>query len=867
MKKAEFSSGFVVLFLLYVLWVWLGDAVGFLFYLAGIELSFPLTALAGIVLVLPVFWWVYRYCGIGKLQEKSWFDAAAVLAIFLFFFVKALLPDQSTDVATYHILLQEPVWRDMTGRDLMPGSFQGFTFPLADRLFWLFRKAFGYRMGTAFNLWSVLLIYRQLRGLLELLCGGRCRRLQPLAALLITAQYDLMMQLPSYMVEVPAAVLLLESMYLLLKKCRGKEEMVIFAALQGFLVAFKMTQVIFVIPLLVLYIAKNRKRVTVPVFLVCFAVGALPVSIYLIHNAAQTGNPIFPYYNSLFKSVYTSEVNFKDQRWGPTNWKEILLWPAYAVLKPDWRQSEIMNPYTFSYGAAWCMAGAYALKRAYAAVKQRSGRNRSTENTGSIYPSFYLLLAGFVLLSSLLWSATTGHSRYYMGGFIVLLLWGISAAFWCFERAAVQMAAAVCMLALILPGPIRFGDKCLNAIEWSQRPSVLRNQEIYKAQLPLIGHDRIFGNLQQREHSEELLLLDVNSHYASLLNSRCPILSWKAMDNVGDEMYEEWAQRLTEDLRKGVVMDTMVSVAKGFVPDLEIIYENRLGVERIERIVQNIFWDKDIYLVQVRNPSESFCDLTKRRPAAFVRDGIVDIGQAENETEVQVSVGIPGLKNLLDWGLDSCGTGIVTVYGNWETAETAKSADGWTEEKDAAVLARIPIDLTEAAEQEITVVLPQKTGDVCRLGASLELEEHGGLASLAGVWVRTSLTGRQQLGDEVYYIREDGSVERGLYKDGDRRYGVNYYGMIRSGWHQDGEDWYYTDREGNYFTDWLYIDGDWYYLSEDGIMQTGWIHLDADYYLEESGKMVTGLHKIDGVWYKFDADGRLETDTPEEQDG
>ena len=546
-------------------------------------------------------------------------------------------------------------------------------------------------------------------------------------------------------------------------------------------------------------------------------------------------------------------------RWGATNWAEIILWPVYAVIRPAWRQSELPNPYTLPYGAAWCMAGAYALKRAAAAIRRR--------RDGEGYTSLYLLLGGFVLLSSLLWSAATGHSRYYMAGFMVLLLWGCSAAVRCFERPAVRTAAAACMLALILPGPVWYGFRCLDGIEWSWRPSVFENQELYKAQLSLIGHDRVFGNLQQRGHSEEILLLDNNSHYAALLNSRCPILSWKAMDDKNDALYEEWARRLTEDLREDAVMDTMVSAARGYVPDLGIIYANRLGVKRIERIEQNIFWDKDIYLVQVQNPSESFCDLTKRRPAALVRDGITDIGQTEEETEVQVSIGVPGLKDLVEWGLDSCGTGVVTVYGTWETADAAKSAGSRTEETDAAVLARIPVDLADAAEQEITVVLPRKTGDVCRLGASLALENRESLAPLAGVWVRTSLTGRQKLGDSDYYIREDGSVRRGVYEDGGRRYAVNYFGILKSGWQQDGENWYYTDLEGNPYTGWLNADGDWYYLAEDGIMQTGWIHLDADYYLDDSGRMVTGSRRIDGVRYEFDADGRLKTDISEEQDG
>lgn len=71
--------------------------------------------------------------------------------------------------------------------------------------------------------------------------------------------------------------------------------------------------------------------------------GIYPFGMYLIFNYVCTGNPVFPYYNSIFKSVYFSANNFKDVRWGGTNLLEKIFWIVYAAFRPSYRQSEIFD--------------------------------------------------------------------------------------------------------------------------------------------------------------------------------------------------------------------------------------------------------------------------------------------------------------------------------------------------------------------------------------------------------------------------------------------------------------------------------------------------------------------------------------------
>ena len=68
------------------------------------------------------------------------------------------------------------------------------------------------------------------------------------------------------MVELIGTCILLECVWFLLRRPEDGKEMVVFAGLMGFLFAVKMTNIVYVIPLVILYIFKNRKLVTARIF-------------------------------------------------------------------------------------------------------------------------------------------------------------------------------------------------------------------------------------------------------------------------------------------------------------------------------------------------------------------------------------------------------------------------------------------------------------------------------------------------------------------------------------------------------------------------------------------------------------------------
>ena len=150
------------------------------------------------------------------------------------------------------------------------------------------------------------------------------------------------------MVELLALPFLLEMVFLLLRgldEAKREREAVLFCLFGGILFCLKMTNIVYLVPLVLLYLWKIRKYLTPKLFLGCLVTGMIPVSVYLIYNGIAMKNPVYPYYNSLFHSPYFGETDFKDPRWGPSNIKEFLLWAYSMIRHPDYRLSEIPAKY------------------------------------------------------------------------------------------------------------------------------------------------------------------------------------------------------------------------------------------------------------------------------------------------------------------------------------------------------------------------------------------------------------------------------------------------------------------------------------------------------------------------------------------
>lgn len=336
------------------------------------------------------------------------FWLVVVLPLLLVYAMRVALPDVSFDVLNYHIFHGE---RTLRGFLYLPGEFFPTPSPFSpapDMVTGIFRHLLGYRLGTIANFLVVVWLARVLDKLLRPYLPDA--RLRAAGVLLAVMAEHLLGEINNYMSDLLAVPLLLEATYLTLRHYDYKIARLTFvriATLLGMSVAFKLTNAAFGLPIVLLCahhalagrssnqaVSQVKKRkdirqlgITTVLSAVAFFAPLFPFSIYLYR---QTGSPIFPVYNGIFKSVYWPASNVLDPRWGPFGLWEKLLWPILISFKPE-RLSELPI-YSGRISTAFIVAliGLVFIRR--------NGRLRE--------------LCLVVVGSSLLWSVSTGYIRY-----------------------------------------------------------------------------------------------------------------------------------------------------------------------------------------------------------------------------------------------------------------------------------------------------------------------------------------------------------------------------------------------------------------------------------------------------------------------
>ena len=270
--------------------------------------------------------------------------------------LRGLAPDLSHDVSQGRVYWQTPGFADNIDENVFPAGFT-FFFPLSDRIFYYPRLLLGYRMGTLTNAALLILIFIQMSALLHTLLGKQMLQLRkeyaekaigkPLYGILVylisedllafisVSLFYSLANLGTYMIDLVAIPLLLWLLCRVLegrKNDAGRAELLFVALLCGLIFALKFTNVIFIAPLLLLYLLQNREVIHPGVFFAALVLGILPAAPYLLYAYTSTGNPVFWTFNAVFKSPYYPDTNFKDTRWGPQTLIELLLWPIHIIL-------------------------------------------------------------------------------------------------------------------------------------------------------------------------------------------------------------------------------------------------------------------------------------------------------------------------------------------------------------------------------------------------------------------------------------------------------------------------------------------------------------------------------------------------------
>ena len=540
------------LFFCYTLLIWFCELADLLCWLAGAPQA-TLLSRGAVLLVTVLFCWkVVRPPEVKRQRPNGLFLVGALLLIG-FFAVKAIRPDMSYDTQNYHLLSQLPGFADNRNYHVIPGRFQMYGFRLGDRLFYPFRLLLGLRMGTMLNAAAMVLIYRQLTVFLEEFSEGLAarngqkqgfiRHLCPsLVAFFAACRFELIQESGGYMVELVAIPFFLEMVFLLLREVqeeRVEREAVVFCLMGGLLFCLKMTNVVYLAPLVVLYLIRIRRFVRPQLFGLCLAAGLAPAAVYLIYNGITMKNPVYPYYNTLFHSPYYFDADFKDRRWGPATAVEILLWPWYMIRYPDYRLSEL--PSRFNLDLAACYAAAAGLLLA-AGVRKLRGRRCTCQRE--------LLMLLLYVSSFAAWTVTTGHIRYFMAG---LVLGGLLTACICLRLLYTGAAfPLVTGLLLLLPFGARAGYGFYDV--WQGREWALRdgNREVYRQNAHWVLKDRELFPEEIREKVDLLFLTwgDYGS-YARLIGEQVPVVNRYSIVNELSAFRDQYLEQVENEMRAG----------------------------------------------------------------------------------------------------------------------------------------------------------------------------------------------------------------------------------------------------------------------------------------------------------------------------
>ena len=242
-------------------------------------------------------------------------------------------PDYTYDVFSYHIYLQQNPFIDKINFDFFPGRFYcDFLFPLGDRMFYIFRYFLGYRVGTILSFYLPIPLFYQVKRLLKHF--GQPDSKASLASYFVTIVSSFVFNVGTYYIDNLGTVILLETVIIVIKNkdtlLKNKFALFILNLIFGFTIAIKVTNILFVLPLILYILVVNKdklKEIKISTIIICAMLMILPVFVYAFDNIKQTGSILFPYYNKFLKSEFYALENWKDLRFGIKGIFAKIFWP------------------------------------------------------------------------------------------------------------------------------------------------------------------------------------------------------------------------------------------------------------------------------------------------------------------------------------------------------------------------------------------------------------------------------------------------------------------------------------------------------------------------------------------------------------
>ena len=554
-NKIEVGSVPLLAFLVYLFFIWLCEAFDLVVFMAGGKNHFILASAAIAALLTFFICFRFRSCILfAQKAEIDWlyFCGAAFIAVFGFY--KCILPDTAFDTWHYHLAAQEPGFVNYFDDQLGLGNFQIWGFRLGDRLFYIFRAVLGYRIGTVLNSLVLILAYYQLIQLMQLFVRQLPRQLPKAfieaSALFVCMSQWILFDLGIYYVDIIAFPLAIEVIRLLMKAGTDRPsagEILYFAVLNGFWLALKLTNVVFVIPAAILYAVILRSIRWKTLFL-CGLLCAVPCMVYLVFNYSCTGNPLYPYYNTVFRSDLYPLADFKDRRWGPADTAGKLTWLFHAAFHPEERLAEIYDEFNARYVIALMLM--VGLTDFYLVSRLKAKIGKAQEKY------YHMELVLFVLASSVLWGFSTGYGRYYVFGIMMLEF----TAFWAVAVIYAKLPSGVLRLSSlsgILAGVLVFFElallsSVLNGTEWSWRNSFPSEKNVsLQKNMQYVLHDQKYqGTFDAGKVRAYIISESYRTGFAHWFTPDAKVFSLPYLGFLSSEMQAKYRDMLSELLEE-----------------------------------------------------------------------------------------------------------------------------------------------------------------------------------------------------------------------------------------------------------------------------------------------------------------------------
>ena len=275
-------------------------------------------------------------------SDFSKFDFIFIFGLLMFTAFTIVFPDLSWDTRSYHIYLQENTFVDKINSDFFAGrNLNSFLFSLGDRTNYLFRLVLGYRLGTVMSYYLIVVLFYQVKRFFKELIKEPNEIFLSIISIVPCVMSIIFAFVGTYYIDNFGLVCLMEIFYIMLFEeslFTNKLKLYILAIIVGISISIKVTNVLFIIPIGLYFLLKNLKNfkyLKIYDYILLFICALLPFGIYALDNYIQTGNPVFPYYNNIFKSDFFMQSEWKDGNFGPENLIQFLIWPIYIVFNPS----------------------------------------------------------------------------------------------------------------------------------------------------------------------------------------------------------------------------------------------------------------------------------------------------------------------------------------------------------------------------------------------------------------------------------------------------------------------------------------------------------------------------------------------------